>query len=264
MDFCQGSRGFRGIIDERAEILWIFSPYRSVFILFHIILENIMKKMIGIFIALNCAFMLFAIEEPAAQMHGGGDMLNEVPIWPVPAEMTLEEYTDANRRLGVGLMLMSVPLPGALHFYAGESRAGWKHVGAAALGGASIILGAAMLDEKNSWEKSDYETVDVTGASGKIERYRKIPVEEEGGVFTYRLEKLHRKIDGGGAAFVALGVGIIVGEILHDWIGGVKTIERKRDAVRYKYGKKAGYKLSLNPNVDIERGSLGAKLSVNF
>ena len=109
-----------------------------------------MKRIIGVFVALHFAFMLFGIEEPAAQMHGGGDMLNEVPIWPVPAEMTLEEYTDANRRLGVGLMLMSVPLPGALHFYAGESRAGWKHVGAAALGGASIILGAAMLDEKNS------------------------------------------------------------------------------------------------------------------
>lgn len=223
-----------------------------------------MKRTIGVFIALHFALMPFAAEESAAQVNGGGDVLNEVPIWPVPAEMTLEEYTDANRRLSVGMMLMSVPFPGALHFYAGESRAGWKHVGAAALGGVSIILGAAMLDEKNAWEKSDYETIDVAGASGKIERYRKIPVEEEGGVFTYRLEKLNRKTEGAGMGFVALGAGVILGSILHDWLGGIKTIERKRDAVRYKYGKKAGYKLSLNPNVNIERGSVGAKLSVNF
>ena len=84
-------------------------------------------------------------------------MLNEVPIWPVPAEMTLEEYTDANRRLSVGLALMSVPLPGALHFYAGEKREGWMHVGAAVLGGASMVLGAAMVDEtNNAWKKSEF------------------------------------------------------------------------------------------------------------
>ena len=223
-----------------------------------------MKKMIGLFAALHFAFMPFAVEESAAQIEGGGDVLNEVPIWPVPAEMTMEEYTDANRRLNVGLILMSVPLPGALHFYAGEKREGWMHVGAAALGGASILLGAAMLDEKDSWEKTNYEIVEITGESGKIKRYEKIPIEEEGGVFTYQLKKLNHKTEGGGAAFVALGVGLIVGEILHDWIDGIKTIERKRDAVRYKYGKSAGFKLSLNPNVDIERGRLGAKLSVSF
>ena len=223
-----------------------------------------MKKTIGILAALYFASMLFTVGESAAQIEGGGDMLNEVPIWPVPAEMTLEEYTDANRRLGVGLMLMSVPLPGALHFYAGEPREGWMHVGAAALGGVSVILGAAMLDEKDSWEKTNYEIVEITGESGKVKRYEKVPIEEEGGVFTYKLRKLNHKIEGAGVAFVALGAGMIIGEILHDWIDGIKTIERKRDAVRYKYGKSAGFKLSLNPNVDIERGSLGAKLSLSF
>ena len=224
-----------------------------------------MKKIIGIFAAFYCAFMLFPIEESAAQGNGGGDVLNEVPIWPVPAEMTLEEYTDANRRLGVGLVLMSIPLPGTLHFYAGEKREAWMHVGAAVLGGASIVLGAAMMDEKkNAWKKTDFEIVDVTGESGKVERYKKIPIEEEGGVFTYRLKKLDRKTEGGGAPFIVLGAGLIVGQILHDWIDGIKTIERKRDAVRYKYGKSAGYKFSVNPNVDIERGSLGAKLSLRF
>ena len=228
-------------------------------------LEAIVKKTFAFLTAFLLACSLFPVAESAA-LGAGGDMLNEVPIWPVPAEMTLEEYTDANRRLSVGRVLMSVPYPGALHFYAGDSREGWKHVGAAALGVASIVAGAVMIDEKdNAWEKTDFEIVDVTGESGKVERYEKIPIEEEGGVFKYRLKMLDRKTKGGGGiAFIALGAGLIVGQVLHDWIDGIKTIERKRDAVRYKYGKSAGYKLSLGPSADIERGRVGAQLSLQF
>ena len=66
---------------------------------------------------------------------------------------------------------MSVPLPGALHFYDDEPRAGWMHAGAA-LGVASIIVGAAIVDEKdNAWKKTDLEIVDVMGANGTVERY---------------------------------------------------------------------------------------------
>ena len=224
-----------------------------------------MKKVMGSIAGLHCAAILFAAEPSAAQ-SGGGDMLNEVPNWPVPAEMTLEEYRDANRRLSVGMVLMSVPLPGALHFYADEPTAGWKHVGAAVLGGVSIVLGAALVDEKdNEWKKTDLEIVDVTGANGTVERYEKIPIEEEGGVRTYRLKKLDRKTEGGGGvAFIVLGAGLIVGQVLHDWIAGTKTIERKRDAVRYKYGQSAGYKFSMSPSMDLERRSLGAQLALRF
>ena len=210
------------------------------------------------------AFVLFTVSQSSAQ---GGDVLNEVPIWPVPAEMTLQEYKDANRRLNVGLVLMSMPLPGTLHFYADERREGWMHVGAAVLGISSIILGAAIMDEQeNAWESSDFETIPITGASGKIERYEKRPIKDEGGVLTYRLKKLDRKRknEGGGAAFIILGAGLVVGQLLHDWIDGVKTIERKRDAVRYKYGKSAGYKFSMSPNVDVRRRSLGAQLALRF
>lgn len=223
-----------------------------------------MKRTVTIFAALCYALMLFSVEESAAQVNGGGDLLNEVPIWPVPAEMTLEEYTDANRRLGVGLALMSIPIPGTLHFYAGEEREGWMHVGAAVLGGAFILLGSAMLDEKDSWKETDYEIVEITGESGEVKRYEKIPIEEKSGGFTYQLRELNHEIGGAGAALIVVGAGLIVGEILHDWIDGIRTIERKRDAVRYKYGRSAGYKLSVNPNVDVERGSFGAELSLSF
>ena len=224
-----------------------------------------MKKLIGLVAALQCASILCTAEQSTAQSVGG-DMLNEVPIWPVPAEMTLEEYRDANRRLGVGLMLLSVPLPGALHFYADEPREGWMHVGAAGLGVVSIILGAAMIDEKdNQWEKSDLEVVDVTGANGTVERYEKVPMEEEAGVFTYRLKKLDRKMKGGaGIPFVILGAGLVVGQLFHDWIDGVKTIERKRDAVRYKYGKTVDPRFSMGPTMDTQRGRYGAQLSYHF
>ena len=191
-------------------------------------------------------------------------MLNEVPLWPVPAQMTLEEYTDANRRLGVGFVLMSIPIPGTLHFYAGESREGWMHVGAAALGAASIVLGAAMMDEKDTWQSSDYEVVDIVGESGETQRYKKVPIEEEDGVFTYRLRKVDHKAEGGGGVFLVAGAGLIVGQLLHDWIDGIVTIERKRDAVRYRYGKSAGYGFSLRPNADVQRGRLGAELSLGF
>ncbi|MEE2657114.1 MAG: hypothetical protein VX733_01340 [Candidatus Latescibacterota bacterium] len=223
-----------------------------------------MKKTIYFCVALHFSpFMLFAVEEPAVQ--SGGDMLNEVPIWPVPAEMTLEEYKDANRRLSVGRALMAVPFPGALHFYAGERKAGWKHVYAAGIGVASMIVGAVMIDEKdNAWEETDFEIIDITGKSGKVERYEKIPVEEEDGAVNYRLEGLRRKSTGAGGAFIVLGAGLVVGQLVHDWIGGIKTIERKRDAVRYKYGKSAGYRVSMSPTMNIERGSLGAQLSLRF
>ena len=138
------------------------------------------------------------------------------------------------------------------------------HVGAAGLGLVSIIAGAAMLDEKDTWKKSDYEVVDVVGQSGETKRYEKIPIEEEGAQRNYRLRELGHKMDGGGAAFVVLGAGLLVGQILHDWIDGINTIERKRDAVRCKYGKTAGYGLSLNPNVNVQRGTVGAQLSLNF
>ncbi len=225
-----------------------------------------MNKIIGVLAVLLFATSIFVVENSAAQSHGGNEILNEVPIWPVPAEMTLEEYRDANRRLGVGLILMSVPLPGTLHFYAGEKKEGWMHVGAAVLGGVSIVLGASRMDKRdNAWEKTNFEIVDVTGVRGRVRRYEKIPIEDEGGVFTYKLRKLERKTDGGGGgAFVVLGAGLLVGQILHDWIDGIKTIERKRDAVRFKYGKSAGYRMSMSPTLNPENGGLGAGLSVRF
>ena len=52
----------------------------------------------------------------------GGDLLNESPLSPVPADMTFEEYRDMNRRLTVGLTLWAIPIPGLIHDYADEKK----------------------------------------------------------------------------------------------------------------------------------------------
>ena len=110
---------------------------------------------------------------------------------------------------------------------------------------SSIIAGAALIDEKDSWEKSDFETADIVGQSGKVTRYEKVPVGEENGAMVYRYNKLGRKEEGGGGALIALGAGLLVGQFIHDLVGGIKTIERKRDAVRFKYGKRMGLSLGV-------------------
>lgn len=199
-----------------------------------------------------------------AQGTGGGDVLNEVPFYVVPADMTFEEYEDANRRLSVGLMLMTIPVPGALHFYANEKKEGWWHVGVAAAGLASIIAGIASIDEKDTWPDTEFETVDFTGQDLTVRRYEKIPVEEENGIITYRLKLLRHETEGGGAFLILVGAGLIIGEIFHDWYDGIKTIEKKRNIVRFKYGKSANFGFNLSPEIEPESGLLGAKLSLSF
>ena len=57
----------------------------------------------------------------------GNDTLSENPIYPIPAEMTFDEYQDMNRRLNVGLLLAAIPIPGTIHHYAGEKKNSKKY-----------------------------------------------------------------------------------------------------------------------------------------
>ena len=43
------------------------------------------------------------------------DPLSETPLYPIPEEMTFEEYEDMNRRLSQNLLCSSIPLPGITH-----------------------------------------------------------------------------------------------------------------------------------------------------
>ena len=193
----------------------------------------------------------------------GGDVLNETPFYVVPADMTFEEYEDANRRLSVGLLLMSIPFPGSLHFYANERREAWWHVGIATAGVLSIIAGAGASDEKETWPESDYEIRDITGEDGTVRRYEKVPFEENFGNVNYELRLLRHEREGG-TFLIVLGAGLLIGQLIHDWYDGIRTIERKRNTVRFKYGKKSNLGLNLLPQIDPAIGLLGAKLSLEF
>ena len=72
--------------------------------------------------------VIFSQEKMQTNLFGT-DLLNENPIYPIPEEMTFEEYQDMNRRLGVGLLLAAIPIPGTIHNYAGEEKLAKKYVG---------------------------------------------------------------------------------------------------------------------------------------
>ncbi len=204
------------------------------------------------------------ISEFLYAQNNGGDRLNETPFYVIPADMTFEEYEDANRRLNVGLLLMSVPFPGSLHFYANERREAWWHVGIAAAGLVSFAAGIGLSDEKDTWPDSEFQTIDITGDDGTVRRYKKVPSEEESGSVNYELRLLRHDRDGGGTFLIILGAGLFLGQLVHDWYDGIRTIERKRNSVRFKYGKSSDFGLNLLPQIDPNNRYLGAKLSFEF
>ena len=82
-----------------------------------------MKRSLSLTILINRTWtVFFIISFLNSQSVSGGDMLTETPLYPVPAEMTFEEYPDMNRRLTIGLALTSIPVPGIVHRYAGEKK----------------------------------------------------------------------------------------------------------------------------------------------
>jgi len=186
----------------------------------------------------------------------GGDFLGETSVYGVPEGMTYEEYRDANRRVTIGTMLASFPVPGMMHFYAGEGTTGWWLVGVSAVGLGSLIGGIATVGG-DEYPDSDYETVDI----GE-KRYEKIPVEEEGGVIKYQLREMYKELEPAGLGLIVAGSALLVGEVLYDWIHGIKVIEEKRDRVRYKYGQKI--KLGLSPKLDLNKRGVGVELALEF
>ena len=97
-----------------------------------------------------------------------------------------------NRRLTVGLALKAIPVPGMLHFYAGDSKTGKRLLTTSLLGVASIMAGAILVGE-GDFPSTDFEVM-VLNAGDKDEerRYEKIPVRLEGEATHYRLRELER------------------------------------------------------------------------
>ena len=94
----------------------------------------------------------------AQEQSFGGDVLNESPLTPVPADMTFEEYRDMNRRLTIGLLLTAFPVPGLIHDYANEKKTA-KRIRRIALGSVGLIIvgGSMAKDDEGDWPKSNYQ-----------------------------------------------------------------------------------------------------------
>ena len=211
-------------------------------------------------LALLISGLLLNVTDILAQ----GDLLNETKFHAIPEEMTFEEYQDANRRVVSGVIVSSLlPVPGMMHFYAGEPKTGYRLLGLTGIGVLSISCGFASMSEGDNWVDSDYQTVDIGD-----QRYEKIPiiVYDDNGVENtgYTLNKLDKEIDGAalGVSLIALGAGTIIFSHIYDWIHGIQTIENKRGRVRYNYGKELNF--SIKPEVDPNKSYAGVSLAVKF
>jgi hypothetical protein len=217
-----------------------------------------MKRSLSLALLINRTWMaFFIISSLNSQSVPGGDMLTETPLYPVPAEMTFEEYQDMNRRLTIGLALTSIPIPGIVHRYAGEKKKARRLfiIGAGGLG--LMIAGASMMGEEK-WPKSDYEIFPLNDGKDNEIRYEKIPIKQIGDDIEYKLVPMNKQRDGSGGGLIILGALVLVGDIFYDWLHGWKMIINKRDAVRYKYGQQLQF--SVKPHVN----PLALKAGLNF
>ena len=167
------------------------------------------------------AFLFLCLFLNVTDLLAEGDLLKEMKLHAIPQEMTFEEYQDANRRLLSGVLVSSLlPVPGMMHFYAGEKKTGYRLLAVTGVGVLSILGGMA-------------------GKNGK-----------------------GREADALGNSLVVLGGGAIIACHLYDWIHGIKTIEEKRDRVRFKYGKQLNF--SMDPMIDPDRSFAGVSVGVKF
>lgn len=215
-----------------------------------------MKHTTQSFSILTISLLFFNLSPLSAQLVGG-DILNEVPLMPVPEGMTFEEYRDMNRRLTVGLALAAIPIPGMIHFYANERKTGWRILGTAAGGVISIAIGALSMED-GDFPDSDYELVILNER-----HYEKIPTGIFGSDTTFTLHEIMRKREGAGGLLILIGAVVLVSDIAYDFIHGIKIIEEKRDRVRYKYGQQIS-SIGLEPSFLPEVGAVGVKLSFAF
>ena len=188
------------------------------------------------------------------------DILSETPINPIPKEMTFDEYQDMNRRVNMGLLLAAIPIPGTIHHYAGEKKIA-NNIRWVAAGSILAIIGGALSMKEDGWRESPYEIYIENPGTDDEKRYQKIPIGETGGAIDYKYIELGKKYSG--ASFlIPLGIGVLIGDYLYDYIYGIRTIESKRDKVRFKYGKTLDY--SFTPTYDFKNKTAGINFTYDF
>tara|TARA_A100001011_G_C14316437_1_gene848204 strand:+ start:175 stop:831 length:657 start_codon:yes stop_codon:yes gene_type:complete len=191
------------------------------------------------------------------------DPLSETPLFPIPSEMTFDEYQDMNRRLSQAFLWSSIPIPGITHHYAGEKKMA-KRLFYIGMGGVACVIGGSLSMDETTWPEYN-ENIHIIHNQGTDDerRYERIPVTMEGDIIHYQLKEIHKQGSKGGG-LIALGIAIIVGDFIYDRLKGFQLIEEKRNKVRYKYGQQI--KFTYKPNFYYSDGQdeIGMKLNFNL
>ena len=215
-----------------------------------------MKKIITILLFTSILF---------SQSNQQSEILSETPLYPLPENMTFEEYQDMNRRMSIGVGLAFIPIPGIIHRYAGEKELS-KKLSYVSIGGLiSLISSMSGNEKKEEWSDSDYEILIMNQGLESETRFEKIPIEIIGGdSIKYKLNQVYEKVtySGGSPALAAIGFIAIFGSYYYDVFHGLKVIHDKREAVRYKYGKQL--KFSFRPSYDVYASKAKLNLDINF
>ena len=212
-------------------------------------------------------FMIFIISSLHSQSSStinSGDLLSETPLYPVPQEMTFEEYQDMNRRLSQGFIWSAIPIPGVTHYYAGEKSKA-KKLFYISLGGLACFFAGASSMEEPEWPdfNPDIHIIHNEGSENEV-WYEKIPTGMNGTDMQYNLKEIRKESSGEGGGLMAIGLMIILGDFIYDRVKGIYLIEQKRDRVRFKYGKQLN--ISLFPSINFYQNEtrLGLKMNFNF
>jgi len=198
-----------------------------------------------------------------SQSNQRGEILSETPLYPLPENMTFEEYQDMNRRMSIGVGLAFIPIPGIVHRYAGEKELA-KRLSYVSIGGFISLIGSLSGNkEKEEWGNSDYEILIMNQGLENETRFEKIPIEIIGDdSIKYKLNQVYKKVtySGGSPVLGAIGIIAIIGSYYYDVFHGLKLIHDKREAVRFKYGKQLEF--SFRPSYDYYANE--AKLNFDF
>ena len=222
-----------------------------------------MKKRI-----LNLSILSFLFNIAAAQYNNLNiaDPLSETPLYPIPKEMSFEEYQDVNRRMSQALLWSSIPIPGITHYYAGDIKKAKKlfYIG---LGGFVCITVGALSLENAEWpENKDNYFIQNMGQENE-RWFEKIPtsvhISESGEeLIHYNLKEIQKESAGRGGFLMLSGIAIILGDLVYDRIVGLRLIEQKRDKVRFKYGQNLDF--SFHPRISPMKNGIGLNLKFNF
>ena len=155
------------------------------------------------------------------------------PVQNLPEGMSYEEFLKLQRRITWGRWFMAMGIPGYIHFYAHHNRIAWSIVGVRTVSFAVMMY--SMIDQINLTDSFSFNISEMTSDKERTRR----------NFYLFM----------GGLMVNALG-------FIVDWTHGDWIIEKEKNEVLYKYGKKKLHAFTLTPIP--EKSGWGVHLSFRF